>query len=258
LPRIFSADLATVGKSSADCMRSASTQNPFAGLDALATLIRRRRGEIVCDGGTRYFYRVAAGAARRCALRPDGRRRIVDLLFPGDFFGLDDNGDDNGEGGSSIEALVDGTVVLRYPRREVEALADADPPTARAVRAIASATISRLETQISLLGRDNAVEKVAAFLLALEQRQAGAGGARLSLPVSRSDIGDFLALSSETVSRSLSWLERRGAISFSAPRDIDILDRLVLRARAAKRGSPKPKPPRARRKRKRSGSGKGA
>lgn len=223
-------------------------RNPFAGMDALATPIRRGRGEMVYDGdrGAGYLYRVAAGALRRCALQADGRRRIVDLLFQGDFFGFEENGGP----ASTMEALVDGTIVLRYPRREIEALADADPPTARAIRDIALATISRLETQISLLGRVNAVEKVGAFLLALEERQNGAGFDRLTLPVSRCDIGDFLALSPETVSRSLSSLERRGAISFSAPRDVDIVDRLALRARARREGA-KPKPSRSVRKRKR-------
>ncbi|PWB80103.1 MAG: Crp/Fnr family transcriptional regulator [Methylocystaceae bacterium] len=215
----------------------AEKYDPFAGMDALATPIRRRRGEIVHDGerGSRYLYRVAAGAARRCALQADGRRRILDLLFPGDFFGFGENG----ETATTIEALVDGTIVLRYPRREIEALADADPPTARAIRGMAFATISRLETQISLLGRVNAVEKVGAFLLALEERQ-NAGGDRLTLPVSRCDIGDFLALSPETVSRSLSSLERRGAISFAAPRDVDIVDRIALRERIVKRERARP------------------
>lgn len=210
----------------------AKERDPFATMDALAMPIRRRRGEVVhdCERGAGYVYRVAAGAARRCAVQADGRRRIVDLMFPGDFFGFEESVGP----ASTIEALVDGTVVLRYPRREIEALADADPHTARAIRGIAFATISRLETQIALLSRVNAVEKVGAFLLALEQRQSGASGDRLTLPVSRCDIGDFLALSPETVSRSLSSLERRGAISFAAPRDVDIVDRVALRARKAR------------------------
>jgi CRP-like cAMP-binding protein len=203
------------------------TRNPLARLDALATPIRRARGEIVCDGdlGALYLCRVAAGALRRCALQADGRRRIVDLLFPGDFFGFAEPGP-----ASSYEALADETLVLRYPRREIEALAETDPATARAVRDIALATIARLETQISLLGRVNAVEKVGAFLLALEARQNGARANGLTLPISRCDIGDFLALAPETVSRSLSSLERSGAISFTAPRRVDIVDRSALGA----------------------------
>lgn len=222
----------------------AEGRRAHAGLDALATSIRRCRGELVHDEeqGARYLYRVAAGAARRCALQADGRRRIVDLLFPGDFFGFEEN---DGRA-STIEALVDGTVLLRYPRQEIEALADADPIMAKAVRDIALATISRLETQISLLGRANAVEKVGAFLLALQARQSGAQGDRLTLPVSRCDIGDFLALSPETVSRSLSYLERRGAICLSAPRDVAIVDRPALRKRPGLRLGVKTPPPRAR------------
>jgi CRP-like cAMP-binding protein len=209
------------------------SQDRLAGLDALATPIRRRRGEIVCDEerSSGFLYRIASGAARRCALDADGRRRIVDLLFPGDFFGFEGEG----RAGATIEALVDETIVLRYPRREIEAIADADPKAARAVRDIAFATIARLETQISLLGRVNAVEKVGAFLLALQQRQSADGADRVTLPVSRCDIGDFLALAPETVSRSLSTLERRGAISLPAPRDIDIVDRPALRARGRRR-----------------------
>jgi CRP-like cAMP-binding protein len=232
--------------------------NPLARMDALATPLRRRRGEIICEdgAGARFLFRVEAGAARRCALSADGRRRIVDLLFPGDFFGFAGES----RAGSTMEALVDATIVLRYPRREIEALADADPDSARAIRALAFAAIARLETQIALLGRVNAVEKVGAFLLALEARQNAApaprhcerseaigsrgeaprsprGSARndgpgcVTLPVSRCDIGDFLALAPETVSRSLAALERRGAIGLPAPRRIEIIDRSALRAR---------------------------
>lgn len=220
---------------------SYSPPAPLAAMDALATSLRRRRGEIVCEEerSAGFFYRVAAGAARRCALSADGRRRIVDLLFPGDFFGFEGAG----RGGSTIEALTDGTVVLRYPRREIEAIADADPTAARAIRDIAFAAIARLETQISLLGRVNAVEKVGAFLLALEERQSAAGADRVTLPVSRCDIGDFLALAPETVSRSLSVLERRGAISLPTPRAIDIMDRVALRARSRREPASSPTRP---------------
>lgn len=239
--------------------------SPLARMDALATALRRRRGETVGDSESdaRFFYRIEAGAARRCAISADGRRRIVDLLLPGDVFGF--SGEERA--GSTIEALADGTIVLRYPRREIEALADADPGAARVVRAIAFAAVARLEAQIALLGRDNAVEKVGAFLLALEERQRSAdrprpgggaaesgdrrrsapcgsellrfarddgaredGPARVTLPVSRCDIGDFLALAPETVSRSFSTLERRGAIALPAPRRVDIVDRAALRA----------------------------
>jgi CRP/FNR family nitrogen fixation transcriptional regulator len=236
--------------------------SPLVRMDALATPLRRRRGEVICDAERNacYLYRVEEGAARRCALSADGRRRIVDLLFPGDFFGFAGES----RSGSTIEALTDVTIVLRYPRREIEALADADPDAARVVRAIAFAAIARLETQIGLLGRVNAVEKVGAFLLALEERQRGAersdeaiggpprgsgwlrfarndgpchdGPARLTLPVSRCDIGDFLALAPETVSRSLAALERRGAISLPAPRHVEIMDRAALGARRPARG----------------------
>jgi CRP-like cAMP-binding protein len=246
-------------------------------MEALATPLLRRRGEVICEAerSAGCLYRVEVGAARRCALSADGRRRIVDLLFPGDFFGFAGES----RAGSTVEALTEGTIVLRYPRRGIEALADSDPDAARVIRAIAFAAIARLETQIALLGRVNAVEKVGAFLLALEERQSAGGRrhceersddaiqtrdgsigepprdsgllrfarndgparddertrddgpSRVTLPVSRCDIGDFLALAPETVSRSLAALQRRGAISLPAPRHVEIRDRAALRAR---------------------------
>ena len=59
-------------------------------LDALAVNIRCSRGQEICSPSrpADYWYRVVSGSARRCVIRPDGRRQIVDLLLPGDFFGF--------------------------------------------------------------------------------------------------------------------------------------------------------------------------
>ena len=59
-------------------------------LDALAVNIRCSRGQEICSPSrpADYWYRVVSDSARRCVIRPDGRRQIVDLLLPGDFFGF--------------------------------------------------------------------------------------------------------------------------------------------------------------------------
>jgi CRP-like cAMP-binding protein len=196
-----------------------------AAFDSLASLTRYRRHQEISSGETTdYWYRVVAGAAKRCATQPDGRRQIVNLLLPGDFFGYIASGEID----FTVEALVDGTQIARYPRRRVEALADVDPMVARLIRDMAFRAISRLENQLLIVGRVTAVEKVAAFLLEIGERLASEPTDRIALPISRCDIADFLAVSVETVSRSLSGLKHRGLIRFTGTRQVNIVDREAI------------------------------
>jgi hypothetical protein len=79
-----------------------------------------------------------------------------------------------------------------------------------------------------ILGRTTAEQKVGLFLLYMQERVGNGIADRLALPVSRYEVADFLALSVETVSRSMSGLKERGVISLSGPRDIGIIDRDAL------------------------------
>jgi CRP/FNR family nitrogen fixation transcriptional regulator len=96
-----------------------------------------------------YWYRVASGTARRCVAQPDGRRQIVELLLPGDFFGFTALN----EYDSTVEAVADDTIVASYPRRRVEMLAEADPQLSREIRQVAFEALSRLQAQLMILGR---------------------------------------------------------------------------------------------------------
>lgn len=209
----------------ADNIDDYSEHQAWDALQSVATVISYGFHQEISSGDeTGYWYRVVAGAAKRCATQPDGRRQIVNLLLPGDFFGLVAAG----ECDLTVEALVDGTQIARYPRRRVEALADTDPEVARLVREIAFRAISRLEDQLLIVGRVTALEKVAAFLLEMGERLPIETTDRIALPISRSDIGEFLAISAETVSRSLSGLKQRGLIRFSGTRQVRIVDREAI------------------------------
>jgi CRP-like cAMP-binding protein len=198
---------------------------PFAALEPFAINARYRRYQEITSGETtECWYRVVSGAAKRCATQPDGRRQIVSLLLPGDFFGFIPCGDSD----LTVEALVEGTVIARYPRRHVEALADINPAVARLIREMAFAAISRLEAQLLIVGRVTALEKVAAFLLEMGDRLPDGATDRIALPISRCDIADFLAVSVETVSRSLSGLKHRGLIRFTGTRHVNIVDREAI------------------------------
>ena len=195
-------------------------------LEGLAVNIRYSRGQEICNPSrlADSWYRVVYGSARRCVIRPNGRRQIVDLLLPGDFFGFCDNFKHD----STVEAIAENTVTTSYPRKRGELLADTDPQLAREIRQVAYKSLARLRAHLLILGRITAREKVGAFLLDLVERSSAGSVDTIMLPVSRYDIADCLALSVETVCRSLTELKQRGVIALSSARCVKILDRQSL------------------------------
>lgn len=200
-------------------------------LESLATLAHRNRGEEIygSDCSNDYWYRAVSGAARCYIVLPGGHRQILDLLLPGDFFGF--TGRERHFYG--VDAVVDDTSVACYPREALRTLANSDPAVADEIREMLFGETARLQQLILILGRTTAREKVGAFLLTIMQRIANENTDRLVLPTSRYDIADYLALSVETVSRSLSDLKRRGLISLTGPRRVQIVDRHELDDRDA-------------------------
>jgi len=81
-----------------------------------------------------------------------------------------------------------------------------------------------------LLGRKTAREKVASFLLMLSRRaeQRGQPGNPVSVPMSRNDIGDFLGLTTETVSRTFTQLKSNGTITLLANGKVELANRRSL------------------------------
>src|SRR5260221_13757233 len=101
-------------------------------LDKLASIAAVRkchRGQEICSQGqpAEYWYRVTSGTARRCVVQPDGRRQIVELLLPGDFFGFTALN----EYDSTVEAVTEDIIGATYPRRGLEMLAEAGPQPSR-------------------------------------------------------------------------------------------------------------------------------
>jgi CRP/FNR family nitrogen fixation transcriptional regulator len=202
--------------------RAASPQSIPQALEALALVSRYQRDEEIYpqQGPIECWYRVISGAARRFALRADGRRQTVDLLLPGDFFGFGVRGTH----AFTAEAIAADTVIARYPVSRIETVAASDPRAARQLSAIISDGMSRLHSLLLILGRTTAEQKVGSFLLHMQERLGNDLADRLWLPVTRYDIADFLALSVETVSRSLTGLKDRGVIALAGPREIRIID----------------------------------
>jgi CRP/FNR family nitrogen fixation transcriptional regulator len=195
--------------------------HPLQSVDSLASTKRYGCDQEICGEACPavYWFRVISGGARRCVSRADARRQIVELLLPGDFFGFCARN----EYDFSVEAVAEGTRIACYPRRRIEAMAEKDPALARELRMLAFEAISRSQAQLLIVGRLTATEKVGGFLLAMSGRLSVSPADVVALPISRYDIADYLAISVETVSRSLTELRRRGLIAFTGTRRVRII-----------------------------------
>ena len=166
-----------------------------------------------------YLYKVISGAVRTYKVLNDGRRQIGGFYMPGDIFGLE-----AGEEHSfSAEAIVE-CKVLVIKRSSLISLASRDTEVARQLWTMTASELQRAQDHIMLLVK-TAQERVAGFLLEMAGR--GASGTEIELPMSRQDIADYLGLTIETVSRTLTQLENSAAIAVPTSR------RIVLRNRAA-------------------------
>jgi CRP-like cAMP-binding protein len=232
-----------VGSESAS-IQAIPPDGPFAALERFASLKRYSPGESIyhCNDSIEYWYRILGGAARASVLSGDGRRHIVDFMFPGDLFGFGVFGGPR----FCVEAITGDTLIARYPRQSAERLADCDPQIARTIREVAFESIVRLQRRMVMLDRTSALEKVSAFLLEMSDRSNAAGAHAVCLPMSRYDIADYLAMAVETVSRTLTELRSRHTIAFRSVRQVYICDRPALEECAGRlvvRGSSGPLTP---------------
>ena len=199
--------------------------SPFDVLERFGTKRTVHRGQEIYAAGdpADHCYRVVSGSVRTVGLDEDGRRHIAEFLLPGDLFGFDALGAHH----LSAEAVTD-VVVLRYPRRIVEAMADRHGALGRRLRDLALQSLRRAHEKMFLLGRKTAGERLAAFLLEMAAPPpADRGG--VVLPMTRADIADHLGLTIETVSRNMARLCRDGTIA-ATKRGIQIRDRRALRS----------------------------
>jgi len=178
--------------------------------------------EIYGEGETcEYVYQVIRGAVRTYKLLSDGRRQIGAFHLAGDVFGLDSGSAHR----LTAEAITDTTVRL-VKRRSLEAAAGSNVEVAHNLWTMTASDLRHAEDHMLLLGRKTAMEKVATFLLEMDRRLARTG--TMALPMCRRDIGDYLGLTLETVSRALSQLNDQGILVFSTARQIVLRNRQRL------------------------------
>ncbi|MCE7028047.1 helix-turn-helix domain-containing protein [Jiella avicenniae] len=176
--------------------------------------------EIYAEGDTvRSFYKVMHGVVRTCRFTSDGRRQIDGFHAEGEIFGLETGGEHR----LSAEAVTDCCVVA-YRWSGLDAFDGGEGATALTVFGFAMTCLKRSQAHALLLGRRSAAQKLASFLL----DWAGRGtGECVDLAMTRQDIADYLGLTIETVSRTMSQFERDKLIALPSSRHV------VLRNRAA-------------------------
>jgi CRP/FNR family nitrogen fixation transcriptional regulator len=186
-----------------------------------------RNAEIYAEGETSgYVYKVISGVVRVSKLLPDGRRQISAFHMPGEMFGFE--ADELHY--ASAEAVVP-TKVIAY---RWDGVLNAERQSASFVRELLSLTVLGLrhtQDHLLLLGRKNALERLAEFLLEMSARMGGSAVLDLAMP--RHDIADYLGLTLETVSRMFAELKEMGAIKLESARRVHLLDKAALRTLGA-------------------------
>lgn len=175
-----------------------------------------------------YVYQIREGAVRSYKLLSDGRRQIGAFHLQGDILGLE-----NGEVHRfTAEAIVNTTVWVAKSRSLFAGLAKGDIPAANHVRDLVTRTLEHMENHLLLLGRQTALEKVATFLLEMDDRLEQPDV--MVLPMGRRDVADYLGMTPEAVSRALSTLRDEGILNVMGhmQRQIVLHDRAKLAERA--------------------------
>ena len=175
------------------------------------------------------IYRVLSGALCLYKVLPDGRRQVVDFAYAGDVVGL--------ESGPVVKYNAQATVATRVsclPAAILERAAAGDTRIAMQLYLTMARNIDAMRDHLVCVGQRSATERLVSFLLGLARRRAGLTGDNdtVELPMTRTDIADFLGLTIETVSRTLSKLKALGCIEIDQGTTVRLVDMLTLQALA--------------------------
>lgn len=186
-----------------------------------------RNAEIYAEGEmSGYVYKVLSGVVRISKLLSDGRRQISAFHLPDEMFGFEAAAVHH----ASAEAVVLAKIVA-FKWGGLPDLGNTHINVVRELLSLALLGLRRTQDQLLVLGRKNALERLAAFLLEMDARSGGSHIVDLAMP--RHDIADYLGLTLETVSRMFAELKETGTIKLESARRVHLLDAVKLKAIAA-------------------------
>lgn len=174
-----------------------------------------------------FVYAVRSGTFKTTLPLRDGRQQVAGFQMAGELLGLD--GLASGRHASSAVALEDAEICA-IPYEQLSELANASPALQQAISRVMSREIVREHSLMVLLGSMNAEERLAAFLLNISQRMKARGYSALEfhLRMARSEIGSYLGMKVETVSRTFSTFVQQGLLRVDK-KHVRIVDLQALR-----------------------------
>ncbi len=201
---------------------ASSAKSPLDALDSRGTRLVVKRGqEIYAEGNAaNTCYKLVSGSVRLVKLMNDGQRQICEFLVPGDLLGFETQD----EYYFSAEAVTE-CVLIRYARRTADLFIAENPEAARFVRRLTSTVLQNAYERMVLLCHKSAQERIAWFLLEMADRSKVPNGGCIDLPMTRSDIADYLGMVIETVSRVITQLKQTGTIALKSVNCVALIDR---------------------------------
>lgn len=186
-----------------------------------------RAGMVVFSQGAEgtYFYSISKGCVRISRSEGNGDRQVLAFMWPGDLLGLAENGRY-----VNTAETVQGTRLFRFRTTELRALVESDPALKLQILMKAAHELRRAQRLITVLGQHRTDQRLAAFLLELtrEGHFFDPRTRELNLPMSRSDIADYLGSSPETVARAFAALEEAHMVQRISPRVLRIAEVAAL------------------------------
>ena len=175
-------------------------------------------------------YAVRSGTLKAYKTTDDGREQVTGFYFPGEILGMD--GISNNSHASSAKAL-ETAAICEIPFSSLEKLSTLMPSLQRHFFQLMSKEITDDQQLITLLSKNSADERVAALMLSISTRNARRklSATQFRLPMSRVDIGNYLGLTVETVSRVFSRMQKMDMLQVDN-KEIEILDIRGLQAMA--------------------------
>lgn len=161
-------------------------------------------------------YQIEFGAVRIYRLLADGRRQITAFHLAGETFGFE----------ADLTHHFFAEAIVTTGLRTFRPVAGLD--RSRELLPLALRCMVRAQEHLLVVGRQTAIERIAAFLVDMAARQGDLD--QIELPMSRQDIGDYLGLTIETVSRVLSRLRDKGVLKFHGLRILEIRKPETLRS----------------------------
>jgi CRP/FNR family transcriptional regulator, anaerobic regulatory protein len=172
-----------------------------------------------------FVFNIRSGTLKLYRILPDGRRQIAVFMQPGDFLGLTLE-----KTHTYTAEAIEAVEYCLFSRGRFDKFADERPEMGRELYLMAAHELAAAREQMVLLGRKHAKERLASFLLTLfdRARPRKADWEIVSLPMTRTDIADYLGLTKETVSRNFSFLRVSKIIRLLQGERVELLQRDAL------------------------------